>query len=215
LLIAFFISGTLLSRYKAQTKFERLSGIPEKGGERDAWQVVANGGVFTAAAVIDILNPSQLWLCAGAGAIAASTADTWATELGSLSTRMPRSITTGRRVNTGTSGGVSWRGTAAAVAGSAFIGLVTFLCGWQLVPVISSLIGGITGSVIDSLLGAAFQVKRWCDQCKKPTELTVHGCGTTTRVVGGLVWLNNDGVNAISSACGAAMGMLCYLLVQR
>src|SRR5437870_3701993 len=46
LLIAFFITGSALSRWKRDEKARRTGATVEKGGERDAWQVLANGGVF-------------------------------------------------------------------------------------------------------------------------------------------------------------------------
>jgi hypothetical protein len=60
-------------------KERRTGGVVAKGGERDARQVLANGGLFTLAALGSLLAPSPLWEAAGAGAIAAATADTWAT----------------------------------------------------------------------------------------------------------------------------------------
>ena len=51
-----------------------------------------------------------------AGAIAAASADTWATEIGTLSPANPVSIATLRPVQTGMSGGVSILGIAASAA---------------------------------------------------------------------------------------------------
>src|SRR5688572_12277393 len=81
LLVALFISANSLSRYRRATKLVRVGDMVEKGGERDAWQVAANGGAFTAAAIAALIHPSPIWLPVAAGAIAASTADTWATEV--------------------------------------------------------------------------------------------------------------------------------------
>src|SRR2546423_8707588 len=51
LLIAYFTSSTLLSRFRADAKQQRTAGRVAKGGARDAVQVLANGGVFALAAV--------------------------------------------------------------------------------------------------------------------------------------------------------------------
>ena len=73
-------------------------------------------------------NPLYVYLTlAYFGAIASANADTWATELGVLSRTPPRLITTGKPVAPGTSGGVTWYGTVAALAGSAFIGVAAFV----------------------------------------------------------------------------------------
>ena len=72
LLFAFFLSGSLLTQWSGGA-----------GGRRDAGQVLANGGVAAAAAI------AGGWP-AFAGALAAATADTWATEIGAFSTVAPR-----------------------------------------------------------------------------------------------------------------------------
>ena len=60
-------------------------------------------------------------------AFAAANADTWATELGVVSKRQPRLITTFKTVEKGTSGGVTLLGTISALAGAGLIGGVAFL----------------------------------------------------------------------------------------
>jgi uncharacterized protein (TIGR00297 family) len=211
LLLAFYISGTLLTRYGEVRKAARTGSVAGKGSARDAMQVVANGGAFTAAAIGNMILPSTAWMVVGAAAIAASAADTWATEVGTLFSDSPRSITTWREVPPGTSGGVSVPGTAATLAGAAFIAAIAGLAGWPAPVASAAVAGGFTGSVVDSLLGATVQSRRWCDQCGKETESAVHSCGARTRITGGLPWLDNDGVNAISSMAGAAAGALWLL----
>jgi uncharacterized protein (TIGR00297 family) len=211
LLFGLFITGTLLSRYKCDLKSERVASVVEKGGNRDAWQVLANGGVFTAAAAMSIVQASPVWMALGAGAIGAAAADTWATEIGVLSSSTPRSILTGRPVTTGQSGGVTLTGTFAGALGAVAMALIVSLAGWGDSMGVAAIIGGIGGCTLDSVLGASFQVRRWCDHCNTITEREVHDCGTTTRVVGGLTSLDNDAVNAVSSAFGALLGLLWLL----
>jgi uncharacterized protein (TIGR00297 family) len=206
LLIAFFVSSTLLSRVRAGMRAERLAGRIAKGGARDAAQVLANGGAFVVAAIGAWVHPHPAWPLLGSGALAASAADTWATEVGTLASAAPRSILDGRVVEVGTSGGVTIQGFAAAIAGAAFIGATAVLLGWPTHVGIAALTGGVVGAVADSVLGASLQVRRWCEHCHMATEQQVHRCGTATRVTGGLRWLDNDGVNTISSICGALAG---------
>ena len=208
LLIGFFVSGTLLSRYKADRKSLRTAAVVEKGGNRDAWQVLANGGVFTAAAAMSILHPSSVWMILGAGAIGAAAADTWATEIGVLAAATPRSIITGQPVATGQSGGVTVVGTIAGALGAMTMSLIALLAGWSNSAVVAAIVGGIGGCTLDSILGGTLQTRRWCERCNTVTERAVHDCGTTTQVAGGLTWLDNDAVNAISSAFGALLGFL-------
>ena len=78
--------------------------------------------VALAATAVDAGLPLGRTLAAAAlGALAASAADTWATEIGSLATRPPRSILTLRPVPAGTSGGVNLLGMLAMVAGATFV----------------------------------------------------------------------------------------------
>jgi uncharacterized protein (TIGR00297 family) len=208
LLVTLFITANVLSRYRHSVKEARIGGLVEKGGERDAWQVAANGGTFTALALASLVHPSSIWLPLGAGAIAAATADTWATEIGTLATHSPRLITTGKVVPTGTSGAVTWIGTFAGLAGAIFIAVVALIVGWGPAAAWAAVAGGVAGSLVDSLVGATTQRRRWCYACDKPTERRVHSCGTTTQPHGGIGWVDNDVVNAISSLTGAVVGSI-------
>jgi uncharacterized protein (TIGR00297 family) len=203
LLVAYFISSSLLTRVGAAAKARRGSGIVEKGGARDATQVLANGGVFALAATFHIFCPSPIWLASGVGALAASAADTWGTELGMLAPSQPRMITTWHAVPTGTSGGVSVAGIAATVAGALFIAVAAWLLQWSTPVAMAAIVGGVAGALLDSIGGALWQARRRCPHCDSATERTIHDCGTRTERAGGLGWLDNDGVNAACTLMGA------------
>jgi uncharacterized protein (TIGR00297 family) len=209
-LIAFFISSTLLSQIGAAQKQNATADIVEKGAERDWKQVLANGGPYAATALASIISSHGIWMLAGAGALAASTADTWATEIGTLS-RSPRSIINWRAVPIGTSGGITLYGTLAALAGACFIGVFVCLCGWPFTAFWASLTGGFGGSMFDSLSGATVQSRRWCERCSRGTERAYHSCGQKTIQSGGIPWLDNDMVNAVSSMIGAVIGAMWVL----
>ncbi len=226
LLILFFVSSSVLSRYRESDK-RALAGKFVKGRRRDLGQTVANGGVGGLLAVAQALQPSALWAASFLGSMAAVNADTWATELGTLSPTEPRLLSTGRKVPAGTSGAVSPLGTAASVAGAGLIGLAAMalfaadrLIGgagpspqaWTL-P--AGLVGGVGGSLVDSLLGATVQRVNWCPSCQVETERPVHDCGTETRHLRGWPWLGNDAVNLAASAVGAGLGAATYLVVGR
>ena len=211
ILVVFFLGGTTLSHVGRQSKRMATGDIVGKDGPRDAWQVLANGGPFAAAAIAGLVWPSHAWYAFGAGAIAASSADTWATEIGTLSSSAPRSIIRWKHVRPGTSGGVTWLGMWAALSGAALIALVTILADWPGIAICAALVGGFMGSLVDSLLGAALQVKRWCPGCEKMTERVTHVCGTTTDIVGGISWLDNDAVNVLSSVAGGVIGAACLI----
>ena len=202
MLLSFFVSGSALSKIDERRKAERVGSMVEKGGERDVRQVLANGGVFAAAALGQVLLPLPAWHALGAGALAAAAADTWATEVGTLAKADPVSIVSGKLVPAGTSGGVTVIGSAAGAAGALFIAVVATLANWP-VSFAAVALGGVAGALADSLLGGTLQARRWCDVCARTTERVVHNCGTATRPAGGLAGFDNDAVNAVCSAVGA------------
>jgi uncharacterized protein (TIGR00297 family) len=207
LLVAFFASATILSKYGEQRKAELVGAIVEKGDERDGWQVLANGGVFAIAALAHLIWHSPIPAAIGAGALAASAADTWATEIGTLSRGKPVSILSGGHVPVGTSGAVTLVGSIAAVTGALFIAALVTFASWP-VTFAAVALGGVAGAVADSILGATAQCRRWCEACRESTERKVHDCGAGTRVSGGCAWLDNDGVNALCSVVGALITLL-------
>lgn len=210
-LLAFFVSATIVSRYRSGLKDERLASIVAKGNSRDAFQVFANGIVFTGCALWMILSPHELPIFAAVGALAGACADTWATEIGSLSRKTPRSILSGRPVATGTSGGITLLGAVAAAAGAASVALTAIAVGMPSQLFTACLVGGVTGAAVDSVLGASLQSRRWCPSCKQYTEREIHTCGTATTAASGLAWLDNDAVNfacTIAAALTSALWVL-------
>lgn len=206
ILIAYFTTATLWSRHRASEKDDRSGGLTEKHGARDAVQVVANGGAFSAMALGHAIHPDPAWQVLAAGALAASAADTWATEIGVLARQTPRSILHWRPVAVGTSGGVTAQGMIGGVAGASFVALTTWLADWTPAATISAIAGGILGCLVDSVVGASLQGRRWCASCGTATEQRVHRCGAATTRTGGIGWLDNDGVNAIATLGGALLG---------
>jgi uncharacterized protein (TIGR00297 family) len=207
LLLTFFISSSLLSRAFKQRK-ARLNEKYAKGSQRDWQQVFANGGLGVLLALAHGLWPHQAWLwLAYAGAMAAVNADTWATELGVLNPTAPRLITTGKTVERGTSGGVSFLGSLAALAGGLVVGGAAALFSpglnrWELA--VAAALGGLAGSSFDSLLGATLQGIYYCPACQKETErFPLHSCGTPTLQQRGWKVVNNEVVNFACSIVGA------------
>ena len=214
LLVGFFASSSALSRVGAELKERRTAGLVAKGGERDATQVLANGGSFALAAFLALLTGSPLWLAAGGGALAAAAADTWGTELGTLSRSSPRLITTGRQVPTGTSGGITALGSGATLAGALAVAALGAAVGWGWTTAVAMAVGGVIGATTDSLIGALWQGRRRCPACDVGTERSVPSCGTPTIPAGGRSWLDNDRVNAVSGVVGALSAALVWVLMR-
>jgi uncharacterized protein (TIGR00297 family) len=218
LLVAFFVTSSALSHYRARAK-EPLAEKFQKGHRRDMGQVLANGGVGALLALVYAVDPQTIWFAAFVGAIATVNADTWATELGVLSKAPPRLITTFRVVPVGTSGGVTVFGTFVALCGALFIGVVAGVLNYELrITNIIALafvaaFAGLFGSLFDSLLGATVQAIYFCDADQKETEARVHRCGKVTRLVRGWRWLDNDGVNFLASVVGGLIALAGYALL--
>jgi uncharacterized protein (TIGR00297 family) len=208
-LILFFVTSSALSRFRRAAREARIAGIVEKGDERDAWQVLANGGVFAIAAILAVGLPAVPWNWAAVafGALAAATSDTWATEVGTLAGRPPRSIVSLKALPPGTSGGITWPGLVASVAGAAFIAAAAYATG-ATHEVAAVMAGGVAGSLADSLVGATVQERRWCDDCSLSTERRVHSCGQGTRIVGGVPGDRNDVVNVVCTIVGGIVAVL-------
>jgi uncharacterized protein (TIGR00297 family) len=217
LLLAFFISSSVLSVVFKGRKTE-LEGRVAKGSRRDMAQVLANGGLGALLVISHGLLPGEIWpWIAYAGAMAAVNADTWATELGVLSPTAPRLITSGRRVEPGTSGGVTLLGSLASLGGALLIGLIgaAFMeDDGRLALLLASALGGLLGSLFDSFLGASVQAVYYCPACQKETERhPVHSCGTQTMHLRGWRWLDNDVVNFLCSVTGAAAALGLYSIL--
>ena len=204
---AFFFTASGWSRYRKARK-QQQAAITEKGATRDAGQVYANGGVAWACAIGHLLFPSPLWWLGCVGAFAAANADTWGTELGGLSRRLPRLITTGAAVPAGTSGGVSLLGLFGGMGGALVVGGAAWLVAADsnLGLVGIALAGGLAGTLMDSLAGATVQAKYEDAKTGKRTERS----GTESmpnELIAGLRWINNDAVNALCTLTGAVIAI--------
>ena len=202
-LLAFFLSSVALSRI-GRTRKKQLVDVG-KTGARDGTQVLANGFVAAMCALL-ALTSNPLWQLGFAGAFAAATADTWATEIGTLARGIPRSILTGKPVPTGISGGITYAGTAAALLGAAFIATVAYAVHASHL-IIAVAVGGVSGALFDSLLGATLQSLRYCTGCARLCETERHACGADTTLVRGAPWMGNDAVNFAATITGAATAM--------
>jgi uncharacterized protein (TIGR00297 family) len=213
LLITFFVSSSALSKAFRRRK-AALDEKFSKGSQRDWGQVLANGGLGAALAVLFAIHPAPWMWAAFAGAMATVNADTWATEIGVLSGRAPRLITSGKTVERGASGGISTLGTLAALGGAALIGLVGVVIRGESPALFAiAAVSGVIGSFFDSLLGATVQSIYFCPHCQKETERHPrHLCGNPTIPRRGWRWLNNDWVNFWAACVGAACAAIIWAL---
>ncbi|MGH7494080.1 MAG: DUF92 domain-containing protein [bacterium] len=207
-ILAFFVLSSLLSRAGAMKKMAVNENF-QKGHRRDLGQVLANGGIPALIVVFWHFSPQPIWYFLYLGAVAAVTADTWATEIGLLSQEPPRSITSRQFVAKGTSGAISSLGMLGAFLGALGIAAVgwavryddpIYAFGWQRVVLIVS--GGMAASLFDSFLGATIQVQQACMVCHKVSEKKGTCCGVERRHYSGWRGVDNDIVNGLCSLSG-------------
>lgn len=158
----FFISSSLLTQHRREQGYMDSDIEPAHyymKKRRDGYQVWANGFWMAVFVILWFISSAEVFLLAAFATLATATADTWATELGSVRPGKTRIITTGKVVKSGTDGGISLKGTLAAFAGSLAIAAIIYLPGGDmaLMPAIMVFAGGFLGCIVDSYLGAFIQ----------------------------------------------------------
>ena len=206
LLLAFFVFGNLVTKYKYEKK--ELLGVAEgggggesggggKGGEgkggggkgggskgmRDINNVLGNGLSPLVFAVFYGFSQKTVFLLGFSGAVATACADTFSTEIGQADGGEPRLITTLKKVPVGTNGGVSLAGLGAALLGSGLISLAALAFVGDGGPYYSfflfCIFSGFVGCVVDSLLGASVEDRR-------PLKLNKHQVNILATLFGGV-----------------------------
>lgn len=179
-MIAFFVLGSAATKLGYRVKAAR--GIAQdKGGARGWRNAWANGGVAAFLALMAALDPPRagLYAIAYAAAVATAAADTCSSEIGKAYGRRTFLITTLRPVPPGTEGAISLEGTLGGFAGGALVASVGALGGLYSWPVAALVaLAGLLGSLAESVIG---------------TVAERNG------------WLDNDLLNALNTALGAAI----------
>lgn len=206
ILAATFIVTVLAGKIgKNRRAFEK--SIHEKSGARDAKQIICNVGMGTVLLFLGWLLKEPRLKLAYAAVMAASLADSLASELGVLSKADPVDICTLKKTQRGLSGGVTGWGFASSLLGAALIAAIYVLANREGFLFIT--ICGFAGALADSILGSLLQVKYRCSVCGAVTERTSH-CEQTTVRIRGFSAVTNDGVNLM---CNVFVGILAVLLL--
>lgn len=152
LLVLFLVLALFATRYAKNYK----KSLGEFEGRRTAKNVISNGIV---AFMMAAFGGYYLPLVGGfVGAISTATADTLASEIGV--TKVPRLITTFKKVEPGTDGAISILGTASGIVGAGIIGVAAYLLGIINDPfssILVALVSGTVGCFMDSILGAILE----------------------------------------------------------
>jgi uncharacterized protein (TIGR00297 family) len=220
--LIYFLTSNLWARFRSEQK-RGLAHRYDVGSIQSTDQILARAGWCTLLALVSAYAPGAPALyVAYVGGWAASVADVWATEIGVLSAFLPgrpktRLLISRRTVSPGTPGGISSLGLLAGLVGSWLFGLIGLLAlairawndglalarGIALLP-LAALLGGIAGSLTDSLLGSTAQAVYHCETCDQLSETPIHSCGQPARQIRGWSWLTNDWINLVASIVGAA-----------
>jgi uncharacterized protein (TIGR00297 family) len=182
LLMATFLAASITSRLGLRRK--TLLGIhEERGGRRGAGNAIANTGVAVVASLLSVVTDARdMALLAFVTALAAGGSDTVASEIGKAWGKKTYLVSTLRRVPPGTSGAMSFEGTAAGIVGACMLAGIAIAIG--LVPGVALfpiMFGATVGSLVESLLGA-----------------TLEAPGI----------LNNDMLNFLNTAIAASVALL-------
>ncbi|WP_202081050.1 DUF92 domain-containing protein [Caldalkalibacillus salinus] len=217
----FFATSSYLSKWRKGSDGSQAVAVEHKGDQRDAYQVLANGGVAAGCALIFAFSPSPWWLFGFAASLAAASSDTWASEVGKNSPSLPLDLLTRKKVAKGTSGGITLPGTVASMIGAWSTALVSWpLLHQQLSHIPNVDLGATTTSIlillglagwignwVDTFVGAKWQGLYHCPKCQRMTEHK-HHCHQAGRLVKGTTWLNNDAVNALCTGSAALVAIL-------
>ena len=174
-------------------------------GPRKAVQVLANGLVATAAAILGMTGNMSSALLLFGTAVAEAASDTMAGEIGRRSARPPVSILTGLPVLPGMSGGVTPHGFAAGLGSS-----IVIAAAWHLLFEGTTWMGasavaacGFAGCVFDSFLGASCQAIYEDAEGKLTEEPETDG--KVNKQVRGVRFMDNNMVNLVSNAASCAL----------
>jgi uncharacterized protein (TIGR00297 family) len=155
LVVGFFVLGNLATKYRhsVKEKYQVAEGV------RSFRNVFGNGAAAAIFAAVFFLLRLDILLLGVVGAMAAATADTFATEIGQAHEKRPRLITSFKPVDVGTSGAVSSYGLVASFAGAFFTAAISAFFGFGLGVVAVGAAAGFFGCLFDSVVGATLEKK--------------------------------------------------------
>ena len=179
-IITFFILGTLAGKLNKNVDSDKKHSKP-----RDAFQVLANGGVTLVLSVLYLIYKVWYLEVLMLVSVSVACADTLSSEIGMKYGKKTFGILNFRALPKGVSGGVSWFGFLGAFLGAFVIGVFWVEYFWLIV------VFGFLGSIIDSIIGLLFQAKYKRDGQVTDIE--------SVELVGGYRFVTNDMVNVLSN----------------
>lgn len=204
-LLGFFILGSIITKIKNPYKNSIKKYNKESNNGRNASQVLSNSLPAVVLAFMYYLSHNSLYLLLAFVIFAGASADTFASEIGSLSKRKVISLIGLKEVPRGLSGGVSILGILASIVGALILSFFVYP-EFGKSGVIFCTFLGFLGSIIDSILGSLFQRKYMTSDGLLSDYQEIK----TDTPVKGLVFVSNNTVNLISLII---IGLAGYLLM--
>lgn len=184
MLIAFFVLGTLATEFKRAQKAVITNDSSTK---RKLIQVISNAGLSGVLGLLILFYPDQreLYQLLIAACFSSATADTLASELGTVFGKRFYGIMTFRREERGIDGAISLNGTLLGILGSGIIACIYSVgYGWS-AHFYWIVIAGTIGNLADSVFGA-----------------TLQRAG----------YINNSMVNLLNTIVAASLATMLYLI---
>ena len=201
-LVVFFITSSALS-------FVQKENINKKDSNRNINQVFSNGGPALFICIANYFQPSDLLYPCFLASVAAANSDTWGTELGKLSKANPIDIISGKKVQHGTSGGITIIGTIGSLFGSITIGIIGYLFIIDKTIILLVVISGFLSSLMDSMLGSTNQARFISPEGNIITEKYEMNYFLYT----GSKIINNDTVNLYCTISGPLILLIFYSVI--
>jgi len=227
-LLVFIITSSKVTMYKREQK-KLFEGETSEGGKTNWLKVLCNSGMATELALLYMLDIGSAdlpvdfkneyrasWLgMAVLGALSCSTGDAWANELGMVfATGEPFLLTTFQRVPKGTNGGVTLPGLVCSLLGGLVVGVAYWagiilsannqdlnIAPNQMNVILVGGMGGVLGSLLDSLIGASLQFSGKDMKTGRIVEVPREGVVP----ISGKKVLDNHSVNLVSSILTAIL----------
>jgi uncharacterized protein (TIGR00297 family) len=153
----FFVSSVVFTKINSVNRRKKVQ--PDG---RNAWQVLANILWALVSSMLYLITKNVLFIYFFIAFVAAATADTWASEIGPVFNKKSFSVADWKMHKSGITGGISFSGTVAALAGSFFVSALSYFLffekwNWTIIEMLS--FSAFLACFADTFMGAFIEGK--------------------------------------------------------